>query len=59
MNLGHKLNHAKPAINSILRHDDEGIELIRAAAVELRKHIDVELAAAEERAAAKQAATKT
>jgi len=49
MNLGQKLKHARPAIASILRHDDEGIEFLRAAAVELKAYIDAELAAAEER----------
>jgi hypothetical protein len=49
MNLGQKLNHAKPAIASILRHDDEGIEFLRAAAAELKTYIDAELKAAEDR----------
>lgn len=53
MNLGQKIRHAKPAIESILRHDDEGIVLLRAAAEELKRHVDAELKAAEERAAAK------
>lgn len=54
MNLGQKLKHAKPAIASLLRHDDEGIEFRRAAAAELKAYIDAELKAAEERAKAKE-----
>ena len=54
MNIGQKLRHARPAIASILRHDDEGIEFLRAAAAELKEYIDAELKAAEERHSVKE-----
>ena len=50
MKLSEKVQRAGPVIASILRHDDDPIENIRLAAEALRRRIDAELDAAENRA---------
>lgn len=49
MNLGQKCDRAADHVRSILRHDDEGIAFLRAAARVLHDMIDAELRAAEVR----------
>lgn len=53
MNLDRKLEHAKAALLSITRHDDEPVAARKALADEVKAFLDAEVAAAGEREAAK------
>lgn len=54
MKVSEKVERAKEALASILRHDDEPIETIHAAVNELREFMNVELEEAETRRAEKE-----
>lgn len=53
MKLRNKLEIAKRAVESITRHDDEPLEYRKIEIAKLLAHIDAEMGAAKDRAAAK------